>query len=227
MILRLLGRHSGWLRSGLLGWTVTVCLASGTAQGQPLPMDRAAVLAMLCSEGGQDVPKAVRVLLSGVATSPSEERAWAGRIVQAFSAKELRCAPNGAAFLANGMNAATLAPAALPDGLHAPLPSMRSRGLLEQVGAALALFTADRPEARIAAVRTLERRADGLPPDLLPTALMQEKDTGVQEALRSLMVAAGLHAPDPAQRIAAIEGLGRDCACQALGAGRRRVVAAV
>ncbi len=210
MSLRLLGRHSGWLRPGLLGWIVMACLAGGTAQGQPSPTDRAAVLAMLCSEGGQDVPAAVRVLLSGVAASPAEDRAWAGRIVQAFSAKELRCAPDGAAFLANGMNAATLAPAALPDGLHAPLPSLRSRGLLEQVGAALALFTADRPDARIAAVRTLDRRADGLPADLLPTALAQEKDPGVREALRALLVAAGLHAADPAQRIAAIEGLGGD-----------------
>lgn len=203
MIPRLPGRL--WL-----GLAALLCFCAGPARSQQPPPDRAAVLAMLCSEGGQEVPKAVGALLSGVAAEPPAERAWASQVVQAFSAKALRCAPDGTAYLADGTDAATLAPASLPSGLRSPLPSLRSRGLLEQAGAALALFTAPRPDARVAAVRTLERRADGLPPDLLPAALAQEKDPAVQEALRALTVAAGLHAPDPAQRVAAIEGLGAD-----------------
>ena len=91
--------------------------------------------------------------------------------------------------------------------------------MLEQAGAALTLFgaaPADRlasgaaPAARLAAVRTLERRNDGLPPDLLPAALAQETDPGVRDALQALVVAAGLRSPDPGRRIAAIEGLGAD-----------------
>ena len=203
MIPRLRGRL--WL-----GLAALLCFCAGPARSQQPPPDRAAVLAMLCSEGGQEVPQAVGALLSGVAAEPPTERAWASQVVQAFSAKALRCAPDGTAYLADGTDAATLAPASLPPGLRSPLPSLRSRGLLEQAGAALALFTAVRPDARIAAVRTLERRADGLPPGLLPAALAQEKDPAVQEALRALTVAAGLHAPDPAQRVAAIEGLGAD-----------------
>ncbi len=203
-------RLPGRLRLGLLGVAALLCLHAGPARGQQPAADRAAILAMLCSEGGQEVPQAAGALLSGIAAEPPGERAWAAQIVQAFSAKALRCASDGTAFLADGTNAATLAPAPLPAGLRSPLPSLRSRGLLEQVGAALALFTASHPDARIAAVRTLERRADGLPPDLLPAALAQEHDLAVQEALRALIVAAGLHAPDPAQRVAAIEGLGTD-----------------
>ena len=201
-------RWPGRLWPGLLCLAALLCLGAGTAQSQQA--DRAAILAMLCSEGGQDVPKGVRAMLSGVAAGAPAERAWASQIVQAFSAKALRCAPDGTAFLADGTSAATLATAPLPSDLRSPLPSLRSRGLLEQAGAALALFTTPRPDARIAAIRTLERRSDGLPPGLLPAALAQETDTNVQEALRALIVAAGLHAPDPTQRIAAIEGLGAD-----------------
>ena len=217
-----------WLRPALVA---LLCLAAGAARGQPAapdraaPPDRAAILAMLCGEGGQDVTRAVATLLSGAATESAEERDWGLRIVQAFSAKGLQCAPDGEAFLADGTSAlaltpatpspaipspATLSPASAPPGLRSPLPSLRSRGLLEQAGAALTLFGGGPAAARLAAVRTLERRADGLPPDLLPAALERERDAEVREALRALVVAAGLRSPDPARRIAAIKGLGAD-----------------
>jgi urea transport system permease protein len=201
-----LTRMRAWLRPGL---AALLCVAGAAAQGQPAPADRAAVLTMLCSEGGQDVPAAVRALLSGAAAASPAERDWALRIVQAFSAKGLQCAPDGGAFLAGGVSALTLAPAAPSSELRAPLPSLRSRGLLEQASAALTLFGAV-PAARLAAVRTLERRSDGLPPDLLPAALAQEKDPGARDALQALVVAAGLRSPDLGRRIAAIEGLGAD-----------------
>ena len=186
-----------------------LCLAGGVAQGQPAAPDRATILTLLCSEGGQDVGSAVAMLLSGAAAASPAEREWGLRIVQAFSAKGLQCAPEGEAFLADGTNALTLTPASPPPGLRAPLPSLRSRGLLEQASAALTLFAGE-PAARLAAVHALERRSDGLPPDLLPAALKQERDGGVREALQALVVAAGLRSPDPARRIAAIEGLGAD-----------------
>ncbi len=203
------------LRPGLLGLAVLLCLVA-RAHAQAPREDRGATLAMLCGDGGQEVPRAMRALLSGAAAASAEDRAWGSRIVQAFAARGLRCAADGGAFLADGVDAATLAPASLPAGLRSPLPSLRSRALLEQAGAALSLFTAGSPDARLAAVRTLERRSDGLPPGLLPAALAQEADPGVRDALRALVVAAGLHAPDPAQRVAAIEGLGADPSSRAM-----------
>ncbi len=194
------------LRPGL---AVLLCLAGGAAQGQPAPLDRAAILAMMCSEGGQDVARAVATLLSAAAAASPAERDWGLQVVQAFSAKRLQCAADGQAFLADGTDALTLNPATLPTGLRSPLPSLRSRGLLEQASAALTLFGAG-PAARLTAVRTLERRSDGLPPDLLPAALAREKDAGVRGALQALVVGAGLRSPDLGRRIAAIEGLGAD-----------------
>ena len=168
---------------------------------------------MLCSESGQDVPRAVGALLDDASAA---DRPWASRVVQAFAARRLQCAADGRAFLPDGLDAATLEPGLLPDGLRSPLPSLRSRALLEQAGAALALFTAASPDARAAAVRTLERRSDALPPALLPAALAQETDPGVRDALRALVVVAGLRALDPAQRILAIDALGADPTSRAL-----------
>ena len=200
----------------LIGWAVLLCLAASPVQAQTLPEGRAAVLAMLCSEGGQAVPEAMRDLLARTASAPAAHRAWAARIVQAYAARGLQCARDGKAFLPGGLDAETLAPVPLQDGLRSPLPSLRSRALMEQAGAALALFADGPAEARLAAVRVLERRSDALPPGLLPAALAQERDAGVQDALRTLIVAAGLHSPDVAQRIAAIDGLGADPSSRAL-----------
>lgn len=198
----------------MAGLALLLCTIGNPASAQAPLVERASILTMLCSDGGQQVPQAVRALLDTAATAPAQDRAWGARIVQAFTAKALQCAPDGTAFLEGGLSAETLAPASPPApppaGLRAPLPSLRSRALLEQAGAALALFTAPRPEARLAAVHTLERRSDGLPPALLPAALAQETDPAVQDALRAAATVAGLRSPDPAQRIAAIHSLGAD-----------------
>ena len=208
------------LRPVLAGLVTLLCLAVHPAQAQPAPGGHAAVLAMLCSEGGRAVPEAVLTLLAGAPAASPDEVTWAARIIQAFTARELQCAADGRVFLPGGLDAAALAPAPplipVPDGLRSPLPSLRSRALLEQAGAALALFARGSRDARLAAVRTLERRSDALPPGLLPAALAREGDAGVQDALRALIVAAGLHAPDVAQRVAAIDGLGADPSSRAM-----------
>ncbi|MGI4943055.1 MAG: urea ABC transporter permease subunit UrtB [Janthinobacterium lividum] len=199
-----------WWRAGLAGLALLLCTIGSPASAQVPPVGRASILTMLCSDGGQQVPQAVRALLDAVTTAPAPDRAWGARIVQAFTAKALQCASDGTAFLAGGLSAETLEPASPPDGLRAPLPSLRSRVLLEQASAALALFTALRPEDRLTAVRTLERRSDGLPPALLPAALAREADPAMRDALREAVAVAGLRSPDPAQRIAAIHSLGAD-----------------
>lgn len=212
--------QSGVTRGWRLLAALLLCLAGRSVQAQqPGPGGRAAILAMLCSEGGQDVPGAIRALLDEATarTDPAQlDPVWGARIVQAFAARRLQCAADDRAFLPGGLDAATLSPAPVPDGVRSPLPSLRSRALLEQAGAALALFTGGAAEARLAAIRTLERRSDALPPGLLPAALAQEQDSGVQGALRTLIVAAGLRSPDPAQRVAAIDGLGADPSSRAM-----------
>ena len=170
------------------------------------------ILAQLCSEGGAGVPDAIHAILDSTADAPNAERLWAQRVVQDFISRRLRCADEGAV-LVNGaetVDAATLAPAPLPPGARAPLPSLRSRALLEQLSAALALFTAPDAAGRLAAAHGLERRSDGLPPGLLRRALDAEHDPAVKASLQGLIVAAGLHSPDTGQRLAAIAALGSD-----------------
>jgi urea transport system permease protein len=104
----------------------------------------------------------------------------------------------------------TLVPATPPAGSRAPLPSLRTRALLEQLDAALTLFAAPAAAQRLAAVDTLQRRGDGLPPGMLRHALDREHDPHVAAGLRGLIVAAGLHAPDSNERLAAIHALGQD-----------------
>ncbi len=171
------------------------------------------ILAKLC---GADAPAGLQLVIAGAA-NPAD-RAWSQAVVQGFAARRLRCGEDGQAFLAEAggaLDAATLQPATLPDGLLAPVPSLRSRGLLEQAGAALDLF-AGSPAQRLAAVRTLARRPDGLPPGLLRQAMADERDPAAAAALRGAVVAAGLHAADPDERLAAIQGLAQDPTSQAV-----------
>ena len=175
--------------------------------------ERTRLLAMFCSEGGSGVPAAARRMLAAVPDAMPSERAWSLRIAHAVTARRLRCTDDGRALLAEPsgvLDAATLAPATLPDGSRAPLPSLRSRALLEHLSAALGLFAAPGADDRLAAAQVLAIRSDGLPPDLAPKALEAEKNPRVMAALRGLIVAAGLHSPDIPQRLAAIRALGRD-----------------
>ncbi len=185
-------------------------MASGLRTAQAESYDRTELLAMLCSQGGKDVPTAVHDLLAGMASSAATDHAWASRIVQAFSAKALRCASDGSAFLADGTSALSFAPSVVPEDVRAPLPSLRSRGLLEQASAALALFAPNRPEDRLVAIHTLEQRGTGIPDDLLPQALAKEANSDVRKALQSLILTADLHSPVPSRQIAAIMELGAD-----------------
>ena len=183
------------------------------ARAQDPAGQRIGLLARLCAEGGHDIPAAAREMLQAVPDAAAGDRAWALRVVEGLSAHRLRCADGGHAFLAEAggaFDAATLAPATMPDGLRAPLASLRSRALLEQLAAALTLFVAPAAAGRFDAARVLEHRGDGLPPGLARKALATEKDPGVAAALRGLIVAAGLHSPDLDQRLAALRALGRD-----------------
>jgi urea transport system permease protein len=204
------------LRSSLPHLLFLGGLATSALQGQALAapdptMQRAEILGKLCSAA--DVPVALRQVLDGVADASQADLDWARRVTQSFAAHGLRCADNGAAFLSGSgatVDAVTLVPATPPSGSRAPLPSLRTRALLEQLDAALTLFAEPAAARRLAAVDTLQRRGDGLPPGMLRHALDREHDPHVAAGLRGLIVAAGLHAPDSSERLAAIHALGQD-----------------
>lgn len=168
--------------------------------------DRAGILADLCAEGGAKASNAINAMLAGLASASPEDRAWLGRVSPAFAAKKLLCAPDGRVFLPDGADAATLAAGTAPDEARTPLPSLRLRGLLEQVAAALALFAAD-PTARLAAVRTLASRGEAVSDDLLKAVLDRETAPPVRSELEGLLQTRGLRSPDPQRRIAAISAL--------------------
>ena len=202
---------SGWLLAGvaacLIGWSAAVEAAAAPVQATPAT--RGAIVAMLCS-GAQGSLRGVRALLDAAATASAADVAWSMRIVNAFSSRQLRCGGAGG-FLdlpRGGVDAATLGPARIPQGLPAPLPSLRARLALSETTAALSLLVASTRNDRLAAVATLSQHQEQLPPGLLGAALARAHDPAVIAALRTLVVETGLFSPDPQRRLAAIAALG-------------------
>jgi len=186
-------------------------LGAPSLRAQPDATDRGAVLAGLCAPDSRAAGAALGELLAAAPAADAAALAWASTVSAAYAGRRLRCGGDGRAVLdlAPGLlDGATLAPATVPEDARTPVPSLRSRAVLEQLGAVLVLFTARDEASQLAAARTLERRGEGLAPALLDAALA--RDPAVAGTLRGLLVAAGLHAPDTDQRLRAIEALGRD-----------------
>lgn len=207
MPLRALRGMLGMLRRVPLGLCVVLAGFSSARAAAP---DRAAILAQLCADNGAGVLSG----LHDMAAAAPQDAVWGLRVVEAFSAKQLRCAGDGGSFLALPgamLDAKSLQPAQIDDsGLRAPLPSLRARVVLDQTAAALRLFAATRLQSRLSSVATLAQHPDTLPPGLLDAALAVERNPDVRAALRALAVESGLHAPEPARRLAAITALAAD-----------------
>lgn len=199
-----------WVACGL----VMLLALHGPVLADPAAgMSRADIVGTLCGGSGQDIAAVVRRMLDGVADAPAQDRIWEKRVAASYATRGLRCADDGGAFLIGSdgvVNAVTLAAEAVHDGLRAPLPSLRIRAALEQLDAVLTLFVADGAADRLAAVHAMGQRGAGIPSGLLHRALSGEHDAGVAAGLRDLIVAAGLHSPDTAERLAAIRALGQD-----------------
>ncbi len=186
------------------------------ARAQTGAIDRGAVLAGLCAPDSREATEALGNLLAATPGADGPALAWNAAVSAAYAGRQLHCSGDGRAVLdgaAGPLDAATLAPAAVPDDARTPVPSLRSRAVLEQLGAALVLFTARDEPSQLAAARTLERRGEGLSPALLDAALA--RDPAVAGVLRGLLVAAGLHAPDIDGRLRAIDALGQDASTRA------------
>lgn len=204
-------------RLGLVIWGALMCLVLSGGRADAAAYDRARLIGQLCSAEASDVLHGLNGMLAEAPGGSLADGRWALGVAQAFSAKALRCGPDGHGFLAlpsGEVDAVSLAPAAAPADSRAPLPSLRARRVLEQVGAALRVFVAAKAADRLDAVRTLARHSEGVPADLAQTALAGEHDPEVARALRAWLVEAGLHAPDVAARLAAIAALGGDARAQ-------------
>ncbi len=186
---------------------LAICM---TASSAVAGYDRPAIVAMFCSEGGKDVAKAADVILSGLTSASDEDRSWSGRLVAAFAAKALRCAGDRTAFFADGSSATTLTPATIPTDVSSPLPSLRSRALLEQVTAAITLFTTTEPNARLEAIKSIEKRGDAISEEILQAARDGEQAAMVRHALDMMIQTRGLQSRDPTKRITAIGAVAAD-----------------
>jgi urea transport system permease protein len=202
------------VRQGVIAMVALCCLLFGG--GGALAADRPAILGLLCGPGNHAVMQGAGQIMAGLPTASPGDLDWAAVVVQAFSTRTLRCSADGKGYIATPsgiIDAATLLPAAAaPDGLRSPFPSLRTRILLNRLGAAITLLTAPQAEARLAAVNALAEHSDLIPPDLTDAALKRERNPRVAAAIRSLITLQQLNAPDIAQRVAAIRTLSADTA---------------
>src|SRR5271168_2511789 len=208
------------LKTGAALAAALICLVLGPVRAEAAP-DRAAIVGGLCAQGGQGLPQAVDALQAALPGATPDDLSWANRVVGAFAHRQLLCSSDGHGYLASGaagIDAATLAPvAALPADAAAPFPSLRTRIVLERMEAALALVSPVAPEQKLAAIDMLQQHNDSVPPGLIQMAIAQSHDARVTAALHSFGVLQGLHAPDPARRIAAIRDLSQDTTSDTLG----------
>src|SRR4051794_30909568 len=132
--------------------------------------DRTAIEAVFC--GGGAVEAGQRVL-SGLAEAEGEDLIWARGFVAAAQERKVAC-PAGAS----------------------PLLNLRSRATYEFAAALLNLLAAPTPEARAAALPSLGRRVEAIPPGLLDRAARAEPNPEVRAAIEELIVTADINAPD-------------------------------
>jgi urea transport system permease protein len=183
--------------------------------------DRAGIVRALCAPGGHDLGQASDALLAALPGATPDDLAWTNRVVGAFAQRQLLCSADGSGYFASGsggIDAATLAPvAALPADAAAPFTGLHARIVLQRLQATLALVSPASPDAKLAAIDTLLNHNDSLPPGVLQMAITAAHDARVAAALRRFSVMQGLHAPDPAQRVAAIRDLSQDTTSATLG----------
>ncbi|HTJ90431.1 MAG TPA: urea ABC transporter permease subunit UrtB [Acidocella sp.] len=207
------------LKAGAALAAALTCLVMGPVRAEAAP-DRTAIVNEVCAQGGQGLPQAADQLLTELPSATPDDVSWANRVVGAFSHRQLLCSADGHGYIANGaagLDAATLVPAKLPDDAAAPFLSLRARIVLERMEAALALVSPVAPERKLAALDTLQQHNDSVPMALVTMAIAQSHDADVTRALRRFGVLQGLHAPDTAQRVAAIRDLSQDTTSDTLG----------
>jgi urea transport system permease protein len=199
-------------KAALAAALISLVLLPGRAAAAP---DRGAIVAGFCDEAGHDLTQAADQVLGSLVDAAPDVLAWENRIVGAVAQRQLLCSDDGHGYLAGpagaGVEAATLAPVpAVPADAAAPFPGLHTRIVLARLQATLALVSPATPAQKLAAIDTLQQHDDPLPAGLLPVALARSHDARVTAALHRFGVLLGLHAADPAQRVAAIRDLSQE-----------------
>jgi urea transport system permease protein len=195
------------------------CFIAGPASAET-PLDRAGIVTAMCGPGGGNLAQAEAKLLAGLPDATPDDLSWSRRVVDAFAHRQLLCDAGGHGFIQSGtagLDAVTLAPMpSLPADASAPFPSLRTRIVLGRMQAELALISPLSAERQLAAIDTLQAHGNKVPIALVNMAIAHSRDARVTKALHRFRVLQGLHAPDQAQRIAAIRDLSQDATSDTL-----------
>lgn len=162
-------------------WAVVLLCAFGAQQAMAL--DRAAITASACG-GAASAAEAAKLITAGAEDASAEDLIWARGLITSAIDRSLAC----------------------PDG-SAPLLSLRNRAGFETAGALLDLLVAPAAQARGAALKTLSRRPELVPPGVLERAVAAERDPAVKAAEVEFARLADLTSPDLGRRGRAVANL--------------------
>ncbi|KAA0113819.1 urea ABC transporter permease subunit UrtB [Methylobacterium sp. P1-11] len=200
------------------------CLALGAASASAAPLDRAAFAADLCGDSAAQVRGAEGLVQAG-GDLPTDDLAFAGRLLGALAERRLACPADGAVLLdrpgaPEGRDAIIGAPRPVSE-TRAPVLGLRQRAAIETARGTVALLTGPDPAARTVGLAVLERRIATVPAAVLDRARDAETDAALKATIAGLAQAAALSSPDPARRRAAIAAV----AASPSGAAQARLAA--
>ncbi|WP_371868881.1 urea ABC transporter permease subunit UrtB [Duganella lactea] len=133
----------------------------------------------------------------------------ATRFLTALQQGDVYATPEGKLYIVaddQAIDAATGVAGAMPEGLDGVMINNRLRGAIDDAMSALKMFSPDRAQ-RLAAVTELQKSATLAQAPLIEKALGKETDAEIRGMLRLVAATANLHAPQAAQRRAAVEVL--------------------
>ena len=199
--------HTG--RPGVLH-LIVLCLFLGLAApaaAQGVQNERTGIVAGLCG-GGSAMVGAVDTLIANLAGTPDAELEWLSGVVTALHARGLRCSDGGATLTtdAGTVDAVTGDPIAAATGRPVIL-SLRSRGAVENLSAALTLLTDPTASARDQAISLLSRRPSVIPPAVYARAVERVDTQEQRAAITELAQVSALTADDMDERLKAIVGI--------------------
>lgn len=209
-----------WLKRSAVTTAALFCFFVGAHKALAIP-DRSSVVSELCTNDAHEIGLASDQLLATLPLGTSDDIVWASHIAFALANRTLLCASNGQGYIevSNGtLDAATLKPVDhAPVDASAPFPSLHTRILIERLKASITLISTLPADQKLAAIKTLTNHNDALPSSFIQLAISRSQDVSLNQALHRFSVIQGLHAIDPAERIAAIRDLAHDTTSETLG----------
>jgi urea transport system permease protein len=169
--------------------------------------NRAALLASFCAPDG-DKAAALGQLVEVVVSPNAQDRAWAGRIVDAIRNGALVCGTNGHATLQGSpaLDAVSLQPSGAATADSPYVPSIVMMRKLAVASAEMDLF-APQQDTRAAAARQVDKFFALLDPAIVARAIKQERDPDTATVLTLALAKRGLNSNVQADRLAAIKAV--------------------